>query len=72
MADGFGQREFRYTNNDYYIFSRNGVSCYPYIPFPSGVKPLFTVADRGFVKAWVFRGNDLAAQGFALNERSRR
>jgi len=66
MPAGHGTIPCSYGENDYYIISRNGVSSYPYIPFPYGVPVLFTVADRGFVKAWVFRGSDLATAGFSF------
>jgi len=64
MPHGHGILPYGYGNNDYYILSRNGISSYPYIKFPDKVKPLFSLADRGFVKAWVFRGSDLKAAGF--------
>lgn len=64
MPVGHGMIPYSYGENDYYIISRNGVSSYPYIPFPEGVPVLFTIADRGFVKVWVFRGSDLNAAGF--------
>ncbi|MBN1758529.1 MAG: hypothetical protein JW863_09440 [Chitinispirillaceae bacterium] len=64
MPKGHGQLPYRYGEHDYYIISRNGVSAYPYIPFPEGVPPLFTLADRGFVKAWVYRGSDLRKAGY--------
>jgi hypothetical protein len=68
MPRGHGRIPYGYGGNDYYILSRNGISTYPYIQFPDRVKPLFTLADRGFVKAWVFRGIDLKAAGFLFDK----
>jgi hypothetical protein len=52
------------TNADYYVINRSAaVQGYP---FPYEVEPEFVIAFRGFVQAWVFRGDRLAAAGFAL------
>lgn len=64
-ADGY-----RYTGNDFYVLNRMGVTLSPE-PFPAPVKPLFTISFRGFATAWVFRGTDLAAQGFSFMSRGR-
>ncbi len=66
MPKGHGTLPYRYSGHDFYILSRNGVSTYTYIPFPSGIKPVFTIKNRGFVKAWVFRGSDLYNNGFSF------
>lgn len=64
MPRGLGTLPYRYTDRDYYIISRNGIATYSYIRFPQCVQPLFTLADRDFVKAWVYRGSDLQRAGF--------
>jgi hypothetical protein len=64
MPKGQGKLPYRYSDHDFYILSRNGVSTYSYIPFPYNIDPLFTIENRGFVKAWVFRGSDLYNNGF--------
>ncbi|MBN1307854.1 MAG: hypothetical protein JXA18_08055 [Chitinispirillaceae bacterium] len=63
-----GQFEYGYGDCDYYILSRNGVSTYLTIPFPYNRKPVFTISDREFVKAWVFRGRELAGGGFGFGK----
>ncbi len=69
MPKGQGTLPFRFQENDFYIFSRNGISTYTYLPFPENTKPLFTIADRGFVNAWVFRGSDLERAGYPVRSR---
>ncbi|MFW5785196.1 MAG: hypothetical protein ACOCW1_03330 [Chitinispirillaceae bacterium] len=59
-----GRFRYSYGENDYYVISRNGVSTYPDLGFPHKTDPLFTIKDRSFTKAWVFRGSDLEASGF--------
>lgn len=59
-----GRIRYSYGENDYYVISRNGISTYPDLEFPYSTEPLFTLKDRGFTKAWVFRGSDLEASGF--------
>lgn len=66
MPKGHGKLPYRYSDHDFYILSRNGVSTYSYITFPYNVDPLFTIENRGFVKAWVFRGRDLYNNGFCF------
>jgi hypothetical protein len=55
--------DYRYSENDFYILNRMGVTSSPQ-PFPDKIPPFFTISFRGFVEAWVFRGSDLAANGF--------
>jgi hypothetical protein len=50
---------FTYSNNDYYIFNRMGVS-ETSLPFPDTVGPYITVEFRGFVQAWIFKGSDIS------------
>lgn len=64
MPHGLGSLSYRYTDRDYYIISRNGIASYSYIKFPNCVQPMLSLADRGFVKAWVYRGSDLQRAGF--------
>jgi hypothetical protein len=66
MPKGHGKLPYLYSDHDFYILSRNGVSTYSYIPFPYNVDPLFTIGNRGFIKAWVFRGSDLYNNGFCF------
>jgi hypothetical protein len=66
MPKGQGKLPYRYSDHDFYILSRNGTSTYSYIPFPYKIHPLFTIENRGFVKAWVFRGSDLYNNGFSF------
>lgn len=66
MPEGLGKLPYRYSDHDFYILSRNGVSTYSYIPFPYNTHPFFTITNRGFVKAWVFRGSDLYNDGFCF------
>lgn len=66
MPKGHGQLPYRYSDHDFYIISRNGVSTYSYIPFPYDIEPLFTIENRGFVKAWVYCGRDLYNNGFSF------
>jgi hypothetical protein len=69
MPKGQGTLSYRFQDNDYYIFSRNGISTYVYLPFPANTAPLFTIADRGFVNTWVFRGSDLERTGYPVRSR---
>ncbi|MBN1128127.1 MAG: hypothetical protein JXA71_04040 [Chitinispirillaceae bacterium] len=50
----------KYTDSDYYIVDRLSV-VQDWLAFPEGIEPEFTIAARGFVHAWVFRGDRLAA-----------
>lgn len=59
--------DYRYEPCDYYLLSRAGTTFSPH-PFPYGIRPLMTLDERGFVKAWVFRASDLAAAGFRFEE----
>ncbi|HEX2956184.1 MAG TPA: hypothetical protein VHO70_05115 [Chitinispirillaceae bacterium] len=68
MPEGHGKLPYRYSDHDFYILSRNGVSTYSYIAFPQNVHPLFTIENRGFIKAWVFRGSDLYRNGFSFGK----
>ncbi|NLP03354.1 MAG: hypothetical protein GX089_12730 [Fibrobacter sp.] len=58
----YGFDDYSYDKCDFYIFSRSGTT-FSFIPFPSEIKPLFTIHDRGVIKAWVFRAVDLKAAG---------
>jgi hypothetical protein len=50
------------SNADYYLINRASVVFG--FPFPYGIEPDFVVDFRGFVQAWVFRGDHLAAGGY--------
>lgn len=57
----------RYTKNDYYIFIR-GSTIQSYFSFPQNVPVYDIVSYRGFVTAWVFRGDELKKHGFTLGK----
>jgi hypothetical protein len=63
-------KDYTYGPCDYYILTRKGVTFSPH-GFPAHVQPFFTLAERGFQKAWVFRASDLAAAGFVIGERQK-
>jgi len=56
---------FRYTENDFYILNRSIIAQSP-PSFPDSVPPYDIISFRGFVTAWVFRGDDLKKHGFAF------
>lgn len=58
----YGFKDYSYDECDFYIFSRSGTT-FSFLPFPSEIKPLFTIHDRGIIKAWVFRAVDIKAAG---------
>lgn len=60
----FPTPEAKYTKNEYFLLSRIGcILEYPPF-FPEGIEPLFTIKFRGYIQAWVFRGDLLSAAGF--------
>jgi hypothetical protein len=54
-----------YTGRDYYIVDRLSV-VQGWLAFPSEIAPEFTIHTRGFAQAWVYRGDELAKQGFSF------
>ncbi len=54
-----------YTENDFYIMNRMGITQSP-LSFPENVPPYDVISFRGFVTAWVFRGDDLKKHGFTF------
>ena len=59
--------DYTYGPCDYYVLTRKGVTFSPH-GFPETSRPLFTLSERGLVKAWVFRGSDLAGDGFTFGK----
>lgn len=57
--------QLAYTENDYYVFNRLSVT-QGWLPFPRDIEPLMTVSFRGFVQAWIYRGDQLRRAGFSL------
>lgn len=51
------------TSADYWVFNRSA-AVQAFLLMPDGITPEFTVAFRGFVQAWVFRGDRLAEAGY--------
>jgi hypothetical protein len=64
MAHDTMRTDYSYTELDYYIISRNGISTFADIRFPQDTRPIFTISDRGFTKAWIYLGSDLGKSGF--------
>jgi hypothetical protein len=64
MAHDTMRTDYSYTELDYYIISRNGISSFADIRFPQDTRPIFTISDRGFTKAWIYLGSDLGKSGF--------
>lgn len=60
------RKAYRYTSDDYYVVNRLALT-QGWSVFPYGHKPEFTVSLRGFVCAWVFRGDKLRKSGFSFN-----
>jgi hypothetical protein len=58
-----------YSRNDFYVLNRMGIA-QSSLNFPEHVTPYETISFRGFVQAWVFRGSDLAEQGFRFRDTS--
>jgi hypothetical protein len=56
-----------YTGRDYYIVDRLSV-VQDWLTFPGAIEPDFTIAARGYIQAWVYRGNDLAKKGFTFRQ----
>jgi hypothetical protein len=56
-------REIRYADNEYFLVNRS-----TYVQnaraFPAGVPPEDVISFRGYVQAWIFRGDKLKAAGF--------
>jgi hypothetical protein len=59
----FVKDDFQYTAQDYYILNRASIVQQAW-KFPTAVPPDFVVEFRGFVEAWVFRGDRLQAANF--------
>ncbi len=55
-----------YSERDYYVINRSSVTQNG-VDFPYDVKPVFTIAFRGFTQAWIFRGDDLQKAGINLS-----
>ena len=59
-----------YANSDYYVINRSSV-VQGYCELPAGVEPAFVISFRGFIQAWVFRGDQIKAAGYRFNLRRR-
>jgi len=58
--------ELRYSKLDYYILNRLGL-VQNSTKFPHSIEPLFTIEHRGFVHAWIFRGDQLKKGNFRFD-----
>ena len=61
MPKDFNARYFpdvEFTHSDYYIINRQSVTA-ERTTMIDGIEPLFTLSYRGFVQAWVYRGDQL-------------
>ena len=65
MTDSSSTDDFLYTELDYYVINRSSI-VQRYCDFPTEVKPSFVISFRGFIQAWVFRGNQLKEAGYRL------
>lgn len=58
FCSGMGnQPEFRFSDQDFYVINRSYVVQGGF--FPAKAEPFLTIDFRGFVQAWVFRGDEL-------------
>ncbi len=48
-----------FTHSDYYIINRISVMAERITMIDDNIKPLFTLSHRGFVQAWIYRGDQL-------------
>jgi hypothetical protein len=61
------EQEYGYTNHDYYVLNRSSI-VQKFQRFPTNVQPEFVLAFRGYVQAWVFRGDHLQDAGFRFED----
>jgi hypothetical protein len=57
--------ELQYSPTEYYLLNRSAVVQRMWA-FPDNTTPEFVLSYRGYVQAWVFRGDKLRAAGFAF------
>jgi len=60
--------EITYTDADYFIVNRHAVRAGWFLP--EDVEPELVLAKRGYVQAWVYRGDKLADAGFEFPYRT--
>ena len=65
MNDSLSTDGSLYTESDFYVINRSSI-VQRYCDFPTEVKPSFVISFRGFIQAWVFRGNQIKEAGYRL------
>jgi hypothetical protein len=56
-----------YNQQEYFVVNRSAV-IQKMVVFPEGVDPVDTIDFRGYIQAWIFRGDDLRKAGFQFED----
>lgn len=64
----FNYNIMRYTELDYYVMNRTTIFAQAGI-YLKDVKPIFTLSYRGFIQAWIYRGDQLKNKELKCKEK---